>query len=181
MMSTLPRLNERILGKFGVHTLLIGLLFILIGTAGILVPVLMSLGTVVFSAWLLFLAGVMWGIHTYRYDRQSFINWIKSTLFIAVSILMLIYPMPSIEELALLLAIYLLVDAFNSFVFANAIHPAKGWFWMAFNGFTSLLLATLFLSGWPGTSLYLMGLYVGISLFFDGWALFTIGWALRKG
>lgn len=180
-MSTLPRLNEKILGKFGVHTLLAGVLFILMGTAGILVPVLMSLGTVIFSAWLLLLGGIMWGIHTYRYDRKSVINWIKSTLFIFVSILMLIYPMPSIEALALLLAIYLLVDAFNSFILANTIHPVKGWLWMAFNGFTSLFLATLFLTGWPSTSLYLVGLYVGISLFFDGWALFAIGWTLKKG
>ncbi|AEP29957.1 HdeD family acid-resistance protein [Brumicola nitratireducens] len=179
-MSTLTKQNQTILGKFGLHTLLVGVLFILMGTAGIIVPVVMSLGTVIFSAWLLFLGGVMWGIYTYRYDRKGFINWIKSTLLITVSILMLLYPMPSIEALALLLAIYLLVDAFNSFLLANSIYPAKSWFWMAFNGFTSLLLAILFLFGWPSTSLYLVGLYVGISLFFDGWALFAIGWALRK-
>lgn len=34
--------------------------------------------------------------------------------------------------------------------------------------------------GWPSTSLWLVGLYIGISLFFDGWALVAIGWALRK-
>ncbi len=180
-MSTLPNINEELRGKFGLHTLLVGILFILMGTAGIIVPIVMSLGTVVFIAWLLFLGGVMWGIHTFRYDRKGVTNWIKSTLLIAVSVLMLIYPMPSIEALALLLAIYLLVDAFNSFILANAIHPVKGWFWMAFNGFMSLLLATLFLAGWPSTSLYLVGLYVGISLLFDGWALFAIGWTLRKG
>jgi len=42
---------------------------------------------------------------------------------------------------------------------------------MAFNGVMSFLLATLFL----------IGLYVGISLLFDGWALIAIGWVLRKG
>jgi len=26
-----------------------------------------------------------------------------------------------------------------------------------------------------------VGLYVGISLLFDGWALVAIGWTLRKG
>jgi uncharacterized membrane protein HdeD (DUF308 family) len=90
-------------------------------------------------------------------------------------------PVIDIEALGLLLAIYLLLDAFNSFALANAIHPPKGWVWMIFNGVTSLLLATLFLLGWPSTSLYLVGLYVGIGLLFDGWILFAIGWALRKG
>ncbi|MGB8410606.1 MAG: hypothetical protein WCE58_11955, partial [Gallionella sp.] len=29
---------------------------------------------------------------------------------------------------------------------------------------------------WPATSLWLVGLYVGISLLFDGWARVAIGW-----
>jgi uncharacterized membrane protein HdeD (DUF308 family) len=180
-MSILPKLNDNFIGKFGIYTLVVGVLFILMGVAGILVPIVMSLGTVIFSAWLLFLAGITWGIYTYRYDSKSFTNWIKSALFIIVSILMLLYPMMSIEALALLLAIYLLIDASNSFILANAIHPAKGWFWLAFNGVTSLILAILFLFGWPSLSQYIVGLYVGISLFIDGWALFAVGWMLRKG
>ena len=50
---------------------------------------------------------------------------------------------------------------------------------MVFNGVISALLAILFLIGWPATSLWLVGLYVGISLVFDGWALITIGWMSR--
>ncbi len=39
---------------------------------------------------------------------------------------------------------------------------------------TGILLILLFLIGWPVTSLWLVGLYVGISLLFDGWALVAI-------
>jgi uncharacterized membrane protein HdeD (DUF308 family) len=180
MMTTLPSINEKIQAKFGPYTLFTGILFIVLGTAGIFLPGIMSLGTVIFSAWLLFLGGVMWGIHTYRYGKESIMNWIKSALLIGVSGLMLIDPMSGVEAVGLLLAIYLLLDAFGSFAMANSIHPAKGWFWMTFNGVTSLLLATLFLVGWPATSLYLVGLYVGLSLLFDGWALMAIGLTLRK-
>jgi uncharacterized membrane protein HdeD (DUF308 family) len=38
----------------------------------------------------------------------------------------------------------------------------------------------LFLIGGPATSLWLVGLYVGINLLFDGMALVAIGWNLRK-
>jgi uncharacterized membrane protein HdeD (DUF308 family) len=61
------------------------------------------------------------------------------------------------------------------------MHPAKGWGLMTFNGVVSALLASLFLIGWPATSLWLVGLYVSISLLLDGWALVAIGWMLRKG
>jgi len=179
-MTTLPSMDAIILGKFGPFTLITGILFILLGTAGILLPGIMSLSTVIFSAWLLFLGGVMWGIHTYRYDAKSLMNWFKSAVLVAVAVLMFTDPMSGVEAVGLLLAIYLLLDSFGSFALANSIHPAKGWIWMSFNGATSLLLATLFLFDWPQTSLYLVGLYIGISLLFDGWVLLAMGLALRK-
>lgn len=52
---------------------------------------------------------------------------------------------------------------------------------MIFNGVVSTLMALMFLIGWPATSLWLVGIYVSISLLFDGWALVAIGWMLRKG
>jgi uncharacterized membrane protein HdeD (DUF308 family) len=173
-------MDKNIQSKFGPYTFITGIMFVVLGTAGILLPVLMSLGAVIFSAWLLFLGGVMWGIHTYHHDAKSIMSWIKSALLVGVSVLMMSYPMSSIEALGLLLALYLLLDAFGSFVLAHSIHPSKGWGWMSFNAVTSLLLGSLFLFGWPATSLYLVGLYVGISLLVDGGALIAIGWALRK-
>ena len=107
--------------------------------------------------------------------------WLKPVLLLVVGGLMLVYPVTGVATLGLLLAIYLLMDAFGSFALAQSIHPAKGWGWMAFNGVISALLAALFLIGWPATSIWLVGLYVSISLIFDGWSLVTIGWVLRKG
>jgi len=81
---------------------------------------------------------------------------------------------------SLLLAVYLLIDALGSFMLAQFVHPAKGWGWMVFNGVISIVLAALFLIGPPATSLWLVGLYVGINLLFDGMALVAIGWNLRN-
>jgi uncharacterized membrane protein HdeD (DUF308 family) len=107
-------------------------------------------------------------------------DWLKPALLLITGGLVLFYPASGVAAVGLLLAIYLLLDAFGSFALAQSIHPAKGWGWMTFNGVISVLLATLFLIGWPATSLWLVGLYVGISLLFDGWALITIGWMLRQ-
>ena len=38
-----------------------------------------------------------------------------------------------------------------------------------FNGMLSLLLAAVFILGWPFTSVWLIGLFIGISLFFEAW------------
>jgi uncharacterized membrane protein HdeD (DUF308 family) len=178
-MNTLP-INEKILRKFGPYTLVTGVLLTILGIVGIVFPILMSLVTGVFVAWLLLIGGVFWAIHTYNYSPKSVMDWLKPALLLIIGGLVLFYPASGVAAVGLLLAIYLLLDAFGSFALAQSIHPAKGWGWMTFNGVTSVLLATLFLIGWPATSLWLVGLYVGISLLFDGWALITIGWMLRQ-
>jgi uncharacterized membrane protein HdeD (DUF308 family) len=50
---------------------------------------------------------------------------------------------------------------------------------MLFNGVMDILLAGVFLWGWPQSSLWLVGLFVSISLIFDGWALIMISRSLQ--
>ncbi len=173
-------INKKILDKFGPYTLITGILLIVLGTAGIILPGVMSLSTAVLVGWLLLVGGSLWAIHTYKYSPKNVMGWLKPVLLFIVGGMMLFYPVSGVEVLGLLMAIYLLLDAMHSFALAQSIYPAKGWGWMSFNGVVSALLASLFLIGWPATSLWLVGLYVGISLLFDGWALFAIGWMLRK-
>lgn len=178
-MHPLP-VTQEILDKFGPYTLITGILLIVLGIAGIVLPEVMSLGTVLFVSWLLLTGGVLWAIHTYKHHPAHVVDWLKPALLFLTGGLMLFYPASGVAAVGLLLAIYLLLDAYGSFALAQTRHPAKGWGWMTFNGALSLLMALLFLVGWPSTSLWLVGLYVGISLFFDGWALVAIGAALRK-
>jgi len=163
--------------KFGSYTFITGILLVILGTVGFFLPGLMSLGAALLVAWLLIIGGIVWAGHTYKYDAKSVMNWIKPVLLLITGGLMLFYPLTGIAAVGLLLAVYLLLDAFSSFALAQAMHPASGRGWMVFNGAASLILALLFLYGWPATSLWLVGLYISISLFFDGAALIAISTA----
>ncbi len=107
-------------------------------------------------------------------------GWLKPFLLIVTGGLMLYSPLSGVAAVGLMLSFYLFLDAFGSFALSRELYPAKGWGWMMFNGIVSLLLAILILSGWPATSLVLVGIYVGVSLIVDGWALIMIGWHIRK-
>ncbi len=179
-MSAQP-LDDNIFRKFGSYTRVIGILLIILGVIGIVFPAIISFATGFFMAWLLFLGGIFWGVHTYKYSAKSVMDWIKPALLLITGSLMLFYPASGIAAIGLLLAIYLLMDAMSSFALAQSIHPAKGWGWMVFNGVTSALLAALFLFGWPNTSMWLVGLFVGISLLFDGWALVAVSRVFHAG
>lgn len=179
-MHTLS-IDQKVIDKFGPYTLITGVLLVVLGMAGIILPSLMSLSTAIFIAWLLIVGGGIWAVHTYHYSPKHIMDWIKPSLLLIIGTLVLYYPVKGVEAVGLFLAAYLLLDAMGSFALAQSIHPSKGRGWMVFNGVVSTLMGLLFLIGWPATSLWLVGLYVGISLLFDGWSLIVIGWTLRKG
>ncbi len=173
-------IDEQKMPSFGRYTLITGILLILLGMTGIVLPGIVALGTAIFFGWLLLGAGIIWTIHTFRYRRRNFSDWLKPFLLILCGSLIFFYPLSGVEAVGLLLAIYLMMDAFGSFSLGKAIHPEKGWGWMIVNGVISLFLALLFLISTPQVSMWLIGLYIGISLFFDGFVLLVIGWKLRQ-
>lgn len=179
-----PLLDEKVfkkqLQRFGPHSLAVGILLIILGSVGIVLPGLMSIATLGFVTGMLMLGGTLWAYHTYKNNPGSLIDWLKPLLLILCGALLLLFPLPGVASLALLLTVYLLLDGYGSFSLAYARYPAKGWGWMAFNGVADLALAVIFMSGWPAASLLLVGIFVGVSLVFDGWALIIIGWTIRK-
>lgn len=168
------------LKSFGPHTLLIGILLVILGTIGIIVPGAMSFATLGFISGLAILGGALWAYHAYKAHATGFMDWFKPLILLVFGVLLLIYPIPGVASLALLLAMYLLMDAYSSFALAHSRYPDKGWGWMTFNGIMDIGLAALFLIGWPEYSMLLVGIFVAVSLIFDGWALVVIGWAMRK-
>ncbi len=166
--------------NFGRFTLIVGVVLFLLGSIGIALPVIMSITASIFIGWLMLIAGFLWIYYTYQHSYKHLLDWIKPILLIAVALLILFDPLAGIIAFTLLLAIYLIVDSFGSFFMAYSMRPNYGWGWMAVNGIASLALAILLLLGWPETTSVIMGLFIGISLVFDGWVLIMIWWRTRK-
>ena len=158
-----------------------GIVLMLLGIGGILFPGIMSLATLFFVAWMMLFGGLMTGYFTWMSDRSDWLGWMKTFVLVATALLLIFKPMPGIAAVGLLLAIYFLFDSFGNMAIAFTMKPAKGWWLWLLNGIFSLLLAVIFLVGWPFSSLYLVGLFVGISLFIDGIVLITLGSYLKKG
>ena len=166
--------------SFGSHSLIIGVLLILLGAVGILLPEFMSVFTLGLLSGILIVGGVFWAYHTYVANPRSFIDWLKPFVLVLSGILLVAFPAPGVASLALIITFYFILDSYSSFALAHARYPGKGWGWMVFNGVADLGLVGLFLYGWPRESALLVGLVVGISLLFDGWALIVVGWVMRK-
>lgn len=149
----------------------VGFIMMILGVIGALFPVVTSFTTVIFVAWLLLFSGFLTGFYTYKSDRSDWKGWLKSLIFLGVGVYMILSPLGGIATLGLLFSIYFFMDAFSSFTLATSFYPNKGWGIWIINAVLSLIIAVLFVIGWPLTSVVLIGLLVGFSLFFDGLAL----------
>jgi len=168
-------INRILISKFKKYTKVGGILFILLGLVGILFPTFMTFSTLAFVAYLMLFAGISGAWLTSASNPSDWAGWLKSFLLIIVSLYMIFYPMQGVATLGLLFSIYFFMDAFAGFTLAFSLGEQKHkWLWI-FNAATSLVLAVIFLINWPFSSLWLVGFFVGISLFFDGIALLMGG------
>lgn len=173
-------IDESLFDRFSKYSKITGVVFVFLGLIGVIYPMFMTLATVAFVSWLMVFGGFMAGYFTYHSDNSHYLGWLKSFILIVTGLMMIYYPMTGVGTVGLLLSIYFFMDAFASFSLALSMQPEKGWIWWMINSIFSILIGVLFIVGWPLSSMYLVGLFVGFSLFFDGVALLATGSIFRK-
>ena len=101
-------------------------------------------------------------------------------LFGAAGFVMLVSPLAAAESLTLLFAVFCLVGgAFR--IIVSLVERFPSWGWVVLNGAITILLGTAILARWPQSGLWVLGLFVGIDLIFNGasWSAIAVG--VRRG
>lgn len=168
------------LQKFAKNSKIMGIIFILLGLVGIIFPTFMSVTSAIFFGWILLFSGFMAGYFTYNTNRSDWLGWLKAFVLVFFGALIIINPMPGVAALGILFAIYFAMDAFASFALAGSMKGQSGFWIVILNGIISAILSFLFILDWPFGSLIYVGLFVGISLFFDGIMLLTMSNVFKK-
>ncbi|MGO9172708.1 MAG: HdeD family acid-resistance protein [Rhodomicrobium sp.] len=160
-----------------------GILLAILGALAIAVPVFASVAFTAFFGWLLFFAGVFRGIALVRAPHAPgyLPSLLLAILAACVGLIIALFPLQGAITLTMLLTAYFIVHGIASFMFAFAIKGDTGrWVWVLLGGLIDLALAGLVIAGWPQTSEYILGLYVGISLLFTGCTLVFAALDARK-
>jgi uncharacterized membrane protein HdeD (DUF308 family) len=101
-------------------------------------------------------------------------------LFGAAGFVMLVSPLAAAESLTLLFAVFCLVGgAFR--IIVSVVERFPAWGWVVFNGAITILLGVAILAQWPQSGLWVLGLFVGIDLIFNGASWSAIAAGLRRG
>ncbi len=160
-----------------------GLLFALLGALAIAVPVIASVAIAAFAGWLLVFSGVFRAVTLVRAPHAPgyLPSLLLAILAASVGIIIALFPLQGAVTLTMLLTAYFIVHGIASFMFAFAIKgDTRRWVLVLLGGLVDLALAGFVIAGWPQSSEYILGLYVGISLLFTGFMLTFAALDARK-
>ncbi len=174
--------NEDVTKKFAKYSQIYGIIFIALGLLGILFPGIMSLTSALFIGWLMLLGGFIIAAQTWQVNKKDWLGWLKALLYIVVGAMIILNPLSGIIALGILITAYFFIDSILNFILAFNIKPASSWWIVLLNAILSLAIGIYFLYAManPIKTTLLVGIFVGISLFFDGVMLLTLASASKK-
>jgi uncharacterized membrane protein HdeD (DUF308 family) len=89
-------------------------------------------------------------------------------------------PLLAAALLTLMLACTLIVSGIMRIILGFSMKRGMPWIWVVLSGGVTLLLGLVILNHWPVSSLYILGLLLGIDLVFAGASWIGMGLSLRK-
>lgn len=158
-----------------------GIVLIALGVAAIVLPVVATLAVTLYIGFVFLVAGGV-GLITTLWMRHAPGFWwslLSAVLTTALGVILLASPVGAAVSLTLLLAIFFAIEGLATIMFAfeHKRGSSARWSWMVISGIVDLILATVIITGLPGSAVWAIGLLVGLNMLFGGLAL--VGMALH--
>ena len=130
----------------------------------------MTLATMIFVGWLMMAGGVLETIHAFSCKAWSgfFIDLLAGILYVVVGFMIVVSPGASAVALTLLMALFLIFGGIFRIVVSLSVRY-QHWVWLLAHGAINLLLGILIWRQWPLSGLWVIGLFIGIDMIFNGW------------
>lgn len=161
--------------------LALGIAYVLAGTIGLGMSVMLTLASVILFGAFLVAGGVFEVIHAFQASgwRGRLPAILIGLAYGAAGILIFLDPVAASEGLTLMLGVLLLIIGIVRLALAFGMKGHKGWVWPALSGVLSIVLAAMIISKWPASGLWVIGLFVAIELIFQGWSCIFLALAAR--
>jgi uncharacterized membrane protein HdeD (DUF308 family) len=165
--------------------LALGLLSIILGASGIVFVVAFTLASVLVFGALALIAGGLLLWHGLSRDGRRWsgraLQLFLGMAYLVLGGLLLWDPVSGSISLTLLLAAFLVAVGISRLAYAWKCRR-QHWRWKLAlaGGLIDLLLAGVIFYGWPGTGLWVIGLFVAIELLLNGWFLAAVALAARS-
>ncbi|MHB1034137.1 MAG: HdeD family acid-resistance protein [Pirellulales bacterium] len=159
----------------------LGAAMVLLGLTAIGYSVFASIVAVALFGVLLLVAGIVQVVSSFWAGKWSgmLVHILVGLLYVVTGYLLLDTPVASAIALTLVIAAFLVVAGLFRIVAAMTLH-FHDWGWVLLNGIVTLVLGLLIYKQWPASGLWVIGLFVGIEMVFNGVAWIMLSQGLRR-
>lgn len=150
-----------------------GILLLCLGFIAIGAVVMTTLISVILLGALFACGGVIIIIDSFHFWRGKgkpfYMNLFMGLLYFAFGAILVVNPLVGAATLTLFMSALFILVGISRVIYAVTMKLPQ-WGWLFFSGVMSLVLGIMISMGWPQSSLFIIGIFVGIDLIFGGWA-----------
>jgi uncharacterized membrane protein HdeD (DUF308 family) len=160
---------------------LLGISLIVLGMAALSYAVISSVITVLFFGCFLAVSGVFYIVGAFfsRGWGGFFLSLLGGVLSLAAGVIIIDRPVEAEIIYTLLMAVFFFAEGLFRIVAAIA-GRFRDWGWVLLSGVVTLLLGILIWRQWPFSGLWVIGMFLGINMIFNGVSYVMIGMNARK-
>jgi uncharacterized membrane protein HdeD (DUF308 family) len=159
--------------------LALGIVYLITGIIALGSVVMATAASVFVVGIMMVIAGVAEVINAFQIKTWgSFLLWILlGALYIVAGFVTFQNPLLAAVILTLILGVTLVASGIMRIILAFNMREGSAWVWVVISGLVTLLLGGVILAHWPVSSLYVLGIFLGVDLVIAGvsWIAISLG------
>lgn len=163
--------------------MIFSILLIILGGLAIFAPMYASAFFTVMIGWIALISGVLMMVQSFRCHpvRGFWLTLLTGIFYSIAGLFILLNILQAAALLTLSFGILFIAEGIITIVmgFTNRVGRTMSWL-VVLNGIITLMLGILVINGWPSSTTWFIGLYLGLSIFFSGISLLASALAVRK-
>lgn len=160
---------------------LLGVALVILGIVAIIYPPVFSVSSMIVLGFLLVIGGVLTIISSFWAGKWSalFLQLLIGILYVVVGASLMDSPIESLMVVTLFVAAFFILAGLFRIV-VSLLLRFPHWGWVLLNGTVTLLLGLIIFRHWPTSSLWALGVLIGVDMLFYGWTWIMLAMLLRR-
>jgi uncharacterized membrane protein HdeD (DUF308 family) len=161
----------------------LGVVYLVTGLIALGSVMMATVASILVVGVMMIVAGVAEVINAFQVKGWGkFLLWLLlGALYIVAGFVTFENPLLAAALLTLVLGAALVASGVMRIILAFGMKQEMPWIWVALSGLITLLIGLIILAHWPVSSLFVLGLFLGIDLVMAGAGWIGIGLNLRRG
>jgi uncharacterized membrane protein HdeD (DUF308 family) len=160
----------------------LGVVYVIAGFVALGSVVLATVVSVFLVGIMMLIAGVAEVINAFNVKAWGrFLLWLfLGALYIIAGFVTLRNPLLAAAALTFVLGFALIVSGIMRIILGFNMKAGMPWIWVVLSGIITLLIGLIILAHWPVSSLYILGVFLGVDLIIAGASWIALGSGLRQ-